>query len=126
MDSEGRKELKCQYCSKKIYFGNKNLRCKSCANRLRKGKFHSNNKMKLGELNPAWKGGISRKYSHRITFEILPNKCMTCNSTNNLCTHHCDGNPKNNKISNLSLVCRSCHECIHLRRRKYDLARMVR
>lgn len=43
-------------------------------------------------------------------------KCQRCGSTKNLRVHHKDGNRKNNKLSNLSVICASCHEHSHVRK----------
>lgn len=74
---------------------------------------------KLGKNNPAWKDGQSRKYfkHNTIWLEYYKSKssCELCGEINKLVTHHRDGNYKNNIVSNLMVVCRSCHNKIHKR-----------
>lgn len=63
--------------------------------------------------NHNWKGGISQDYYRRIALENLPNLCEFCSSKNQLRVHHRDKNRKNNQLSNLTIVCKSCHNKIH-------------
>jgi len=65
------------------------------------------------EKNHNWKGGISQDYYRRIALENLPNLCEFCGSKNQLRVHHKDRNRKNNKLENLTIVCKSCHNKIH-------------
>lgn len=39
--------------------------------------------------------------------------CQECGATENLQIHHIDGNPKNNRLSNLMTLCGSCHTKWH-------------
>jgi hypothetical protein len=39
-------------------------------------------------------------------------ECEICKSTDNLCTHHIDGDHKNNVLENLTWVCYKCHNTI--------------
>ena len=65
-----------------------------------------------GENNPCWKGGHS--IYKKTYYESSKNrKCSLCGSTHFLVVHHKDGNRENGKVSNLLLVCRSCHAKIH-------------
>lgn len=41
--------------------------------------------------------------------------CSQCNSTRNIHVHHIDENRKNNEISNLRVLCASCHMTVHRR-----------
>ena len=68
-----------------------------------------------GKDNPAWKGGISRKYSISITKE-LPQICNRCGSNENIEVHHKDKNPQNNDLDNLEIICRHCHRLEHISR----------
>lgn len=107
-------EWKCLDCKKII--SNRSIRCKRCANKFRIGT-HYGKESKLGKKNPAWKGGISDGYYKRIVYENYPYECQICGSNFKLCCHHKDGNRKNNNLLNLMLVCHSCHEYLHQRRR---------
>ncbi|MHA1852529.1 MAG: HNH endonuclease signature motif containing protein [Candidatus Heimdallarchaeaceae archaeon] len=43
-----------------------------------------------------------------------PNSCYFCNKKTFINIHHIDGNKENNSIDNLIVLCRSCHNKIHL------------
>lgn len=45
--------------------------------------------------------------------ELLGDKCSRCGSTNELIVHHKDRNRSNNSVSNLELLCVSCHNKTH-------------
>lgn len=51
-----------------------------------------------------------KKHSLRIT---LGSSCAVCTGDKNLNIHHVDQNPKNNELSNLLLLCASCHRRAH-------------
>ena len=75
---------------------------------------------KMDENNPKWKGGNSYDYQKKFYKKLainLEQKCFLCNNTNKLLVHHLDGNYKNNILSNISIVCRSCHNKIHKTKR---------
>lgn len=42
-------------------------------------------------------------------------KCANCGATTNLLHHHIDHNEKNNKPSNIRVLCKRCHERHHER-----------
>ena len=42
-------------------------------------------------------------------FKCLPHKCDKCGLDKLLEVHHKDGNRKNNKVSNLRILCKECH-----------------
>ena len=73
----------------------------------------------LGNKNPRWKGGISQRFIYqdywKIRDEVIKSHpyCSFCNKTENIFCHHIDGNPKNNILNNLLVICRSCHNKIH-------------
>jgi hypothetical protein len=73
---------------------------------------------KVGSRNPNWKGGISTtltKTIRKLVFNFYPNVCYLCGSKKNLEIHHLDRNRKNNQLSNLRIICRSCHNSIQFR-----------
>lgn len=45
----------------------------------------------------------------RMEYFLKYDKCQNCGGTNNLDVHHNDGDPFNNRLNNLTLLCRSCH-----------------
>jgi predicted DNA-binding protein YlxM (UPF0122 family) len=83
-----------------------------------KGHKHSNEtKDKISKAQ--WETGICgyRKFKK--------DKCERCQSTKYLIVHHKDENRKNNIISNLETLCRSCHQAHHgviLRCRRKNLS----
>ena len=67
-------------------------------------------RINLGKKNGMWKGGTQFQYYRRIAFENLPHVCSICGYWYpNLEVHHKDKNRKNNVLSNLQIVCTSCH-----------------
>lgn len=81
--------------------------------------------MRIGELNPAFKHGLSNNakrykglFSRLIKEKILTrdnHECVECFTNKSLVVHHLDENPLNNEFNNLITVCRSCHlSCYHL------------
>lgn len=68
-----------------------------------------------GENHLNWKGGISRGYINKILkkYGKKKDKCQLCGSKERIHIHHIDGNPKNNFIGNLGIVCSYCHAAIH-------------
>jgi hypothetical protein len=75
---------------------------------------------KLWDKNPKWKGGNSYRCYMKEYIPImksLEQKCSMCGSTEKLITHHIDGNYKHNELSNITIVCRGCHNKIHKSKR---------
>lgn len=79
--------------------------------------FYTGKKMPMisRENHYAWKGG-----SHRVTREIAReggkdfSQCAICKDKDcKLVVHHVDGNPQNNDLFNLGIVCHYCHNAIH-------------
>jgi phage FluMu protein Com len=76
-----------------------------------------------GELNNNWKGGVTKfreiklssmekfncEYCGKDLTEIIADPEMT----NLWCVHHEDGDHANNDVSNLTLLCKSCHQLNH-------------
>ena len=43
----------------------------------------------------------------------IEKRCQVCNINDKLHVHHIDGNRKNNHLSNLTVLCTSCHTSLH-------------
>lgn len=67
-----------------------------------------------GENNHRYKNGIGT-YSKRA-FAHYGKKCSRCGSCKFLLVHHKDENRENNELSNLEVLCKSCHQKHHERR----------
>ena len=76
-----------------------------------------NNKL---EKNPRWIDG--RKVYIKIAFEVykLEKKCNNCGKDEDLDIHHKDENRKNNKKSNLQVLCGFCHNSHHKKGKKLN------
>lgn len=74
-----------------------------------------------GKAHIAYKDGSGRGYNYKKTRRFLDNAtCEVCASDERLIVHHKDKNPQNNKLSNITILCISCHSKHHWRkRRKY-------
>lgn len=74
----------------------------------------------LGEKNPNWKGGRCFAYYNRIAKENLIQKCVLCLKTQQLEIHHKDLDRKNNQLSNIVILCKSCHTKIHKKEKNFS------
>lgn len=63
--------------------------------------------------NPMWRGGVSDDFYTKRLKPLLGDCCSKCGSKNDLHVHHRDENHRNNVISNVTLLCRSCHAKEH-------------
>lgn len=91
--------------------------------RLRSLGFNTNIKRnnQTAEKNPRWKGGYSRSTIKRATKQLLLdeeiplNICQECKKTfsYNLPRHHNDEVRLNNDITNIRVLCHSCHAKNH-------------
>lgn len=81
----------------------------------------------LGSNNPMWNGGITVKERNkgRRTYPKLFNKlskvllesnplCSICGDKSAL-VHHIDEDTYNNQVTNLKVLCKSCHTKVHLK-----------
>ena len=73
--------------------------------KLKMSKKHSNIN------NSMWNGGNSDYWSREL--RKIYTECCLCGSKNYLNMHHKDHNNKNNKRSNLIIICSSCHRWWH-------------
>lgn len=52
---------------------------------------------------------ISKELKNKV-YDIAGGKCQECGKKGNLKIHHIDGNPSNNRITNLVLLCGNHHD----------------
>ena len=97
---------KCLVCGKEYVFIPKKNGEKYCSRKC----YYE---IMKGKKNPNWKGGTSHAFFSRLAKENLIQKCVVCSSTKNLEIHHIDFNHDHNKLSNLVILCKSCHSKIH-------------
>ena len=64
-----------------------------------------------GPTNQSWKTGITA-YRKLVT----KTNCAYCGATKTLLIHHLDENRNNNEVSNLIVLCKSCHQKHHCQR----------
>ena len=85
------------------------------------------------EKNPCWKGDYANvktardraRYWYPQLNDIK--NCNYCNlESDNLHIHHKDGNPYNNCLDNLEVLCSSCHQKEHLKRRRIGNYRLIK
>ena len=65
----------------------------------------------LGENNPMW-SNYKGEYSYHNLIKIM-NECQMCGSKEHLCRHHINFIRSDNRLENLTIVCRSCHAKLH-------------
>jgi 5-methylcytosine-specific restriction endonuclease McrA len=77
---------------------------------------------KSGSDHPNFKGGIKPDYYRRIAFDQYGKSCNRCGKNSNedgspayLVIHHIDENRRNSDLSNLEVLCMSCHLKHHRR-----------
>ena len=57
--------------------------------------------------------------SHReLCFEHRDRLCLCCGADSPLDVHHVDGNPTNEDLENLVVLCKSCHRKVHNKTRE--------
>ena len=84
---------------------------------LMKGRF-------IGRNNPRYNPNDIRNHYNKEFTNIrntVKQQCEICSSIKSLCIHHIDKNYSNNELSNVMIVCRGCHNRIHLPRKKRGL-----
>jgi hypothetical protein len=70
---------------------------------------------KSGKEHPLYKTGKCRQQGlyQKKAHDFYGIKCMKCGSEKSISVHHIDKNYFNNDISNLRVLCNSCHSKIH-------------
>ena len=114
-------QKECQVCEKPFLITPYYLNVKKYCSRKCKAIVQS--KMMSGDNNPSWEGGIGEKFQRwgkgfgkhlkKLVKERDNYTCQICNKRNFLVIHHIDRISKNNDISNLQSLCRSCHISLH-------------
>jgi hypothetical protein len=108
--------LSCEICGKKTYKQVKQLKkslsgkffcSKSCQTIWRNQEF-------VGVKHHNWKNGLSA-YRSVLSRNKIPKFCTLCTTKDArvLATHHIDKIRTNNHVSNLALLCHSCHFLVH-------------
>jgi len=104
---------------------------KNYRNRKEIKEYYSN--INSGENNPMWRGD----YANEVTARSRNKNIYLWNRENHVCercgetkkrieVHHKDGNPYNNEISNLEVLCIQCHNDEHKKRRAKGNYRLTR
>lgn len=65
-----------------------------------------------GPKNNAWRGGSSPEYYRRVCFETWGRCCFGC-GREAILAHHRDRDRANNAPSNLTPLCKRCHQLLH-------------
>jgi 5-methylcytosine-specific restriction endonuclease McrA len=68
---------------------------------------------KSGEEHPNFRNGINAGYYRRIAFAAYGRRCQRCGGERNINVHHIDENRQNPDVTNLEVLCRSCHNKAH-------------
>jgi hypothetical protein len=66
-----------------------------------------------GKVNGMYKHGRWTKGIEEYVKKV--GKCQICGSKTNLLAHHKNRDEKDNRISNIKVICKSCHEKLHKR-----------
>ena len=113
-----------KYCSRSCVRTHKNILNNPVNIPGVKEKISKNHKDVSGKNNPMYgkrdkespnyidgRSKINGRIGRRVAFTNLLNQCYICGETDikKLDAHHLDRNRKNNNISNLKIVCKTCH-----------------
>ena len=66
-------------------------------------------------MNTSERSKIQAMLYRKLAVLYLGGKCIKCGHTQRLNLHHKDNNPENNEVSNIELLCVSCHQRGHKR-----------
>jgi len=97
------RQLYCEPCQREV-------NTERCKDRYRKT-YQRKGYNQYRENNNNWKNGIG--VFKDIAYNSLPRLCNRCGSTRFLVVHHRDHNKSNNDLSNLEILCKSCHQKHH-------------
>ncbi len=126
-------DLSCFYKQKEMVDGYRNY-CKYCWKNSNKIN-NKINKENYSKVRKEWIKNVKSKYGlgyatinrfglklALLVYDRAERKCELCGNENDLTIHHIDGKgrhneekglPVNNEISNLQVLCRSCHGGLH-------------
>ena len=107
---------KCNICGRKLKLDVKKVRRsrfipKRCPDCYGERSVHNS-----GAGHPAFKTGTGRGYAPKKVKKLLDMSsliCFICGTNKKIIVHHIDGNPRNNVVTNLQPLCRSCHRSYH-------------
>jgi len=111
-------------CSHANFQGENNPNYKGAVNRGKKRSYAARlsiSRSKRGENNWRWQGGSKRyrgsdwRFARKEALRRDSRTCQKCGSKHNIVVHHIDPykDSKNNRLSNLVTLCRSCHIDVH-------------
>lgn len=129
---EDQEELECAYCKKRF------MRAKSKVSNSKSGLFfccreHKDLSQRIDSgkefdiIRPEHYGSGSKNYRD-LAFRAFEHKCACCGWNEDiriLEVHHIDSNHENNQISNLMILCPTCHRKITLGYYDYDAERKI-
>ena len=88
------------------------IRSKSAAQCLRNQDPEKHVQVRTGEENPNYRHG--RYIDDRLSHQLLEREqCANCDAPEQLVIHHMNGNHVDNRLTNLQVLCRSCHTSYH-------------
>lgn len=107
-DNSTEQILTCRQCTKQYKVAAHIIGSKYCSNQC-KWDFE---KTLTGEKSPHFKHGF--KIYRREALKLFEYKCANCQKKHRrLHVHHIDGDNKNNKPTNWSILCEKCHRLVH-------------
>ena len=107
----------CLKCGKEFFVSNSRVKRKFCGELCSyNSKFDIRERRRRNKLWQAKHRGYRSPYIRKQAFEVYGIKCSICEYNEyDFCLdlHHVDGNPQNNDIMNLALLCAICHRKLH-------------
>lgn len=104
------KKRNAKFCSNKCRNAYNAYKCAVKSGRIKKPGVGSGGNQ-WGEKNHQYKNGIG-SFSKKA-FNYYGHQCNRCVSKDNLLVHHQDEDRTNNKLSNLEILCKRCHQNHH-------------
>lgn len=99
----------------------KNSHCNKCQNKMTRSWEQKNPekyKKTYTKVNKKSREKMRHKYPREELLNMFNNQCQQCGNSNDLLVHHKDNNGHgnknpNNNLSNLEVLCKSCHTKQH-------------